>query len=165
MRPVPISALASFALLVLGLTGTSAPVQAQATPDTTYRVILYLAEDGAPSELSFRRLDEVVSEADGADRIRQLLEASSVRQLEDVTILPGRDTPVLKIGNVTVRVRGIYKEPRRDSMFLRVEVDGGREAFVKEVVSRFDESLVLAYPLTEGNRSIIALLVPTKISP
>ena len=165
MRPVPISALASFALLILGLTGTSAPVQAQATPDTTYRVILYLAEDGAPSELSFRRLDEVVSEADGADRIRQLLEASSVRQLEDVTILPGRDTPVLKIGNVTVRVRGIYKEPRRDSMFLRVEVDGGREAFVKEVVSRFDESLVLAYPLTEGNRSIIALLVPTKISP
>ena len=99
------------------------------------------------------------------DRIRQLLEASSVQQLEDVTIVPGGDTPALKIGNVTVRVTGVYKEPRRDAMFLRVEVDGGREAFVKEVVSRFDESLVLAYPLTEGNRSIIALLVPAKISP
>ena len=110
-------------------------------------------------------LNEVVAEGGGADRIRQLLEASSVEQLEGVTIVPGRDTPALKIGNVTVRVTGVYKEPRRDAMFLRVEVDGGREAFVKEVVSRFDESLVLAYPLTEGNRSIIALLVPVGLSP
>lgn len=167
MRKVRISVLAVLAVLVLAMTGWVAPACAQAdtTPDTTYRVILYLAEDGAPAELSFRRLNEVVGEAAGADRIRELLEASSVRQLEDVTILPGRDTPALKIGNVTVRVTGVYKEPRRDSMFLRVEVDGGRETFVKEVVSRFDESLVLAYPLTEGNRSIIALLVPTRISP
>ena len=95
-------------------------------------MILYLAEAGAPTELSFQRLNEVVGEADGANRIRQLLEASSVQQLEGVTILPGGDTPTLKIGNVTVRVRGIYKEPHRDAMFLRVEVDGGREAFVKE---------------------------------
>lgn len=167
MRKVRISVLAVLAVLVLAMTGWVTPVRAQAgtAPDTTYRVILYLAEDGAPAELSFRRLNEVVGEAAGADRIRALLEASSVRQLEDVTILPGRDTPALKIGNVTVRVTGVYKEPRRDSMFLRVEVDGGRETFVKEVVSRFDESLVLAYPLTEGNRSIIALLVPTRISP
>ncbi|MGH7566672.1 MAG: hypothetical protein ACREK2_07565 [Gemmatimonadota bacterium] len=167
MRKVRMSALAVLAVLVLALAGGAIPARAQAgtTPDTTYRVILYLAEDGAPAELSFRRLDEVVGEEAGADRIRQLLEASSVRRLEDVTILPGRDTPALKIGNVTVRVTGVYKEPRRDSMFLRVEVDGGRETFVKEVVSRFDESLVLAYPLTEGNRSIIALLVPTRISP
>lgn len=167
MRKVRISVLAVLAVLVLAMTGWVTPACAQAgtTPDTTYRVILYLAEDGAPAELSFRRLNEVVGEAAGADRIRELLEASSVRQLEDVTILPGRDTPALKIGNVTVRVTGVYKEPRRDSMFLRVEVDGGRETFVKEVVSRFDESLVLAYPLTEGNRSIIALLVPTRISP
>jgi hypothetical protein len=144
----------------------TAPALAQTeAPDTTYRVILYLAEDSAPTDVTFQRLNEVVGEGAGADRIRQLLEASSVEQLEGVTIVPGTDTPALKIGNVTVRVTGVYKEPRRDAMFLRVEVDGGRAAFVKEVVSRFDESLVLAYPLTEGNRSIIALLVPVGISP
>lgn len=156
----------SLALLSLAFVALAAPARAQdAGQGSTYRVILYIAENGAPTELSFRRLEEVVGEEAGADRIRQLLQASSVRRLEDVTILPGGDTPALKIGNVTVRVRGLYKEPHRDSMFLRVEVDGGREAFVKELVSRFDESLVLAYPLTEGNRSVIALLVPTSISP
>lgn len=154
-------------LLALALvTALAAPARAQSEgQDSTYRVILYVAENGAPSELSFQRLQEVLGEDAGADRIRQLLQASSVRRLQDVTILPGGDTPALKIGNVTVRVRGVYKEPHRDSMYLRVEVDGGREAFVKEVISRFDESLVLAYPLTEGNRSVIALLVPAHLSP
>ena len=166
MRQSRFTAAAALAAVAIAATLWSVPALAQTgQPDTTYRVILYLAEDGAPNDVTFQRLDEVVGEGAGADRIRQLLEASSVRQLEDVTIVPGRDTPALKIGNVTVRVTGVYKEPRRDAMFLRVEVDGGREAFVKEVVSRFDESLVLAYPLTEGNRSIIALLVPAKISP
>ncbi|CAN5883111.1 hypothetical protein BH20GEM1_BH20GEM1_13700 [soil metagenome] len=164
MRQLHASILAASAAFALSLAGANS-ARAQAAPDTSYRVILYLAENGAQSDLSFRRLDEVVGEDAGADRIRQLLEASSVQRLEGVTILPGRDTPALRIGDVTVRVTGIYKEPRRDAMFLRVEVDGGRETFVKEVVSRFDESLVLAYPLTEGNRSIIALLVPTRISP
>jgi hypothetical protein len=166
MRQLHTFLLAASAAFAFSLVGAgSAGAQAPAAPDTSYRVILYLAENGAPADLSFRRLDEVVGEDAGADRIRQLLEASSVQRLEDVTILPGRDTPALKIGSVTVRVTGVYKEPRRDAMFLRVEVEGGRETFVKEVVSRFDESLVLAYPLTEGNRSIIALLVPTRISP
>ena len=166
MRQSRFPAAAALTAVTIAATLWVAPALAQTgQPDTTYRVILYLAEDGAPTDVTFQRLDEVVGEGTGADRIRQLLEASSVRQLEDVTIVPGRDMPVLKIGNVTVRVTGVYKEPRRDAMFLRVEVDGGREAFVKEVVSRFDESLVLAYPLTEGNRSIIALLVPAKISP
>lgn len=154
------------AILALAV-ATAAPARAQddSGEDSTYRVILYVAENGAPTELSFQRLEEVVGEEAGADRIRQLLQASSVRRLQDVTILPGGDTPALKIGDVTVRVRGVYKEPHRDSMYLRVEVDGGREAFVKEVISRFDESLVLAYPLTEGNRSVVALLVPAHISP
>jgi hypothetical protein len=165
MRKSRLSAAAALTAVAIASTLWAAPALAQTSqPDTTYRVILYLAEDGAPTDVSFQRLNEVVGEDAGAARIQQLLEASSVRQLEDVTILPGRDTPALKIGNVTVRVTGVYKEPRRDAMFLRVEVDGGREAFVKEVVSRFDESLVLAYPLTEGNRSIIALLVPVGIS-
>ena len=166
MRQSRFTVAAALTAVAIAATFWAAPALAQTgTPDTTYRVILYLAEDSAPTELSFQRLNEVVGEGTGADRIRQLLEASSVEQLEDVTIVPGGNTPALKIGTVTVRVTGVYKEPRRDAMFLRVEVDGGRAAFVKEVVSRFDESLVLAYPLTEGNRSIIALLVPAKISP
>ena len=152
-------------LAIAVATATPARAQGDAGQESTYRVILYVAENGAPTELSFQRLEEVLGEEAGADRIRQLLQASSVRRLEDVTILPGGDTPALKIGNVTVRVRGVYKEPHRDSMYLRVEVDGGREAFVKEIISRFDESIVLAYPLTEGNRSVVALLVPANISP
>lgn len=166
MRQTRFTAAAALTAVAIAATLWAIPALAQTgQADSTYRVILYLAEDGAPTDVTFQRLNEVVGEGAGAERIRQLLEASSVRQLEDVTIVPGRDTPALKIGNVTVRVTGVYKEPRRDAMFLRVEVDGGREAFVKEVVSRFDESLVLAYPLTEGNRSIIALLVPAGISP
>jgi hypothetical protein len=166
MRRSRFVAAAVLSVVAITTTLSAAPAAAQApTPDTTYRVILYLAEGSAPTDVTFQRLNEVVGEGAGSDRIRQLLEASSVEQLEGVTIVPGRDTPALKIGNVTVRVTGVYKEPRRDAMFLRVEVDGGRAAFVKEVVSRFDESLVLAYPLTEGNRSIIALLVPVGISP
>jgi hypothetical protein len=168
MTPLRICAPIAFAVLALALAIAAAPARAQGEapqPDTTFRVVLYIAEDDAPAGLSFRRLDEVVGEAVGEDRLRQLLDVSSVRRLEDVTILPGRDTPALKIGNVTVRVTGVYKEPRRDSMFLHVDVDGGPEAFVKEVVARFDESLVLTYPLADGNRSIIALLVPTKLSP
>ena len=166
MRRFRFAAAVALTAVAIATTLSAAPARGQApAPDTTYRVILYLAEDSAPTEVTFQRLNEVVGEGAGADRIRQLLEASAVEQLEGVTIVPGRDTPALKIGNVTVRVTGVYKEPRRDAMFLRVEVDGGRAAFVKEVVSRFDESLVLAYPLTEGNRSIIALLVPVGLSP
>ncbi len=81
--------------------------------------------------------------------------------MDDVTILPGRETPVIQLGDVTVRVNGVLKEPRGDRMFLRVEVDGGEEAFVKEMISRFDETIVLAYPLARGDRSIVALIVPT----
>jgi hypothetical protein len=39
-------------------------------------------------------------------------------------------------------------------------VDGGREALVKEMIAGFDETIVLAYPLAEGDRSVVALLVP-----
>ena len=128
--------------------------------DSTYRVILYLAQDGAPTDVTLTRLQEVWTAADGGDRLRELLSASDVQRLEDVTIVPGRDTPALQLGNVTVRVRGVYKEPHKDAMFLRVEVDGGPETLVKELISRFDETIVLAYPLAEGNRTVVALLVP-----
>jgi hypothetical protein len=50
-------------------------------------------------------------------------------------------------------------------MFLRVEVDGGEEAFVKEMISRFDETIVVAYPLARGDQSLVALIVPTGGSP
>ena len=165
MRPIRFPLLLVAALALSPANPVPALAQGDSAQESTYRVILYVAENGAPSEVSFQRLEEVVGEDAGPERIRQLLQASSVQRLQDVTILPGGDTPALRIGNVTVRVRGIYKEPRRDAMYLRVEVDGGREAFVKEVVSRFDESLVLAYPLTEGDRSVIALLVPAQLSP
>lgn len=138
---------------------------AQGAPSSTYRVILYVAENGGPREITLQRLQEVWSEADGAARLRALLSTGAIQRLDDVTILPGRDTPAIQLGDVTVRVKGVYKEPLRDSMFLRVEVDGGREALVKEMISRFDETIVLAYPLAEGDRSIIALILPTELSP
>lgn len=131
---------------------------------STYRVILYLAQDGGPTDVTLTRLQEVWTAADGGERLRALLEASEVQRLEDVTIVPGRDTPALQLGGVTVRVRGVYKEPHKDAMFLRVEVDGGPETLVKELISRFDETIVLAYPLAEGNRTVVALLVPARMS-
>lgn len=130
---------------------------------STYRVILFLTEDSAPRDVEIRRLKEVWSEGEGNDRLRSLLEAGAIQRLDAVTILPGQDTPAIRVGGVTVRVKGVLKEPRRDSMFLRVEVDGGREALVKEMISGFDETIVLAYPLTEGNRSIVALIVPARM--
>ncbi|HUP00475.1 MAG TPA: hypothetical protein VM737_03015 [Gemmatimonadota bacterium] len=129
----------------------------------TYRVILFLAEDGAPRDIELRRLEQVWSEGDSPARLQSLLAASNIRRLDAVTILPGQETPAIRVGDVTVRIRGVLQEPRRESMFLRVEVDGGRQALVKEMISGFDETIVLAYPLTEGNRSIVALIVPTNL--
>jgi hypothetical protein len=140
----------------------SAP-SALAQEGSTYRVILYLAENGGQSDVTLTRLQEVWSEGEGAERLRSLLSASQVQQLENVVVLPGRDTPTLRLGNVTVRVQGAYKEPGRNAMFLRVEVDGGPEALVKELISRFDETIVLAYPLAEGNRTVVALIVPARM--
>ena len=44
----------------------------------TYRVILYLAEEGAPQQVQIQRLDEVWSEADGAQRLQSLLDSGAV---------------------------------------------------------------------------------------
>lgn len=143
----------------LALTGGPAGAQ----DDSTYRVILYLAEGRAPAEITLTRLQEVWAEGEGESRLRQLLNTSQIQRLEDVTVLPGRDTPGLQLGNVTVRVRGLYKEPRHDAIFLRIEVDGGPETLVKEIISRFNETIVLAYPLAEGNRTVVALLVPARM--
>lgn len=140
------------------------PARAQEDQTRTYRVILFLAQEGAPAEISLRRLDEVWTEGESVDRLRRLLSVSQIERLEDVTILPGRETPALRLGNVTVRVKGAYREPRRDAMVLRVEVDGGREAFVKEIVTKgFGETISVVYPLAEGDRSIVALIVPVPV--
>jgi hypothetical protein len=149
------------AIVLVCLWGRGASGLAQ-EDGSTYRVILYLAENGGPTDVTLTRLQEVWSEGEGVGRLQSLLATGQIQQLEDVTILPGRDTPAMQIGGVTVRVTGAYKEPRRDSMFLRVEVDGGPEALVKELISRFDETIILAYPLAVGNRTIVALLVPAR---
>lgn len=143
-----------------------APNRAVAQEDSarsTYRVILYLAEDGAPAEMSLQRLNEVWSEEEGSARLGELLSAGRLQRLEDVTVLPGRQTPALRLGNVTVRVKGAYRAPGRTAMFLRVEMDGGSETLVKEMISEFDETIVLAYPLAEGDRSVVALIVPIRM--
>ena len=125
----------------------------------TYQVILYLAEDGKVPEAGIRRLEQIVDPDLAREEIQSIISASRFIELEDIVILPGRDLPAIRVGDITVRVRGVLREPRRESMYLRLEVDGGQEAFVKELVSRFDESIALAYPLVDGN-SIVVLLVP-----
>ncbi|MBW3660635.1 MAG: hypothetical protein KY397_03265 [Gemmatimonadetes bacterium] len=155
-------------VLTLGLAILSgaimaAPATAQDASGSTYRVILYIAEEGAPAEMSLRRLEEVWTADQGTERLRQLLGAGSIQRLEDVRIEPGREGPALKVGNVTVRVKGAYREPRRDAMFLRVEVEGGRDTLVKEMLSKFDETILLAYPLAEGDRSVVALIIPAQV--
>lgn len=151
------------ALLATALLTVTSMAQTPATdrPSRSYRVILFLAEDGAPRDVKIQRLKEVWREGEGAARLRELLGTREIQRLDDVTILPGRETPAIRLGDVTVRVNGVLKEPRGDRMFLRVEVDSGEEAFVKEMISRFDETIVLAYPLARGDRSIVALIVPT----
>lgn len=138
--------------------------RAQDDSASTFRVILFVAEDGAPQEVGLERLQEVWSEEEGLDRLRTVLRASRIRRLEDVTVLPNRETPALRMGGVTLRVRGAYEDPRRRAMFLRVEAEGGRETFVKEMISRFDETIVVAYPLAEGDRSLVALIVPVPLA-
>lgn len=150
-------------LAALALTVAASHAGAQESSGSTYRVLLYIAEGGGPTDVTLTRLQEVWTAGEGVERLRTLLAAGKVQQLEDVTILPGRETPALQLGDVTVRVRGVYREPQRDAMFLRVEVEGGAEALVKELISRFDETIVLAYPLAEGNRTVVALLVPTQM--
>lgn len=152
------------AATVAGLAVT-VPAKAQQDPGSTYRVILYITEDGAPAEMSLQRLEEVWTADQGTERLRALLSANEIQRLEDVTLMPGRDTPALKVGNVTVRVGAAYREPRRDAMFLRVEAEGGTETLVKEMISRFDETILLAYPLAEGNRSVVALIIPVRVAP
>lgn len=161
-------AMCSPLLALLATVSLAVTTTAQTPTDRSsrsYRVILFLAEDGAPRDIKIQRLKEVWREGESAARLQELLATREVRRLDDVTILPGRETPVIQMGDVTVRVNGVLKEPRGDRMFLRVEVDGGEEAFVKEMISRFDETIVLAYPLASGDRSIVALIVPTGGSP
>ena len=144
--------------LLLVLAGSS---NALAQDGSTYRVILYIAEGGGPSEVTLTRLQEIWGQGESTARLQSLLQSGQLQELRAANVEPGRDATAFQLGNVTVRVTGVYKEPRRDAMFLRVEVDGGPEALVKELISRFDETIVLAYPLAEGNRSVVALLVPT----
>jgi hypothetical protein len=147
-------------VMVLALAAANpAAARGQGEPPT-YRVILYLAERGAPKQVQIQRLDEVWSDADGPQRLESLLNSGTLRQLEEVTLVPGQETPTVRFGDVTFRVKGVLKQPHMDSMFLRLEVDGGREALVKEMIAGFDETIVLAYPLAEGDRSVVALLVP-----
>lgn len=154
----PTRFLAATAIALALAAPTVAP--AQTADGSAYEMILFLAQRNAPEEVRIQRLDEVWSPADGATRLQGMLDAGALDQLEEVTIVPGRETPAVRIGEVTFRVRAVLREPGRDRMFLRVEVDGGREAFVKEMMIGFDETIVLAYPLTEGDRSIVALLLP-----
>ncbi|HUP20418.1 MAG TPA: hypothetical protein VM778_10750 [Gemmatimonadota bacterium] len=154
------AACALTALAGIALASATAPLAHAQEGGSTYQVILYIVEDGSRREMTLQRLDEVWTEGESVARLQALLDSDRIQRLEDVTVLPNQDTPALRLGNVTVRVKGAYREPRRDAMLLRVEVDGGSEALVKEMVSRFDETILLAYPLTEGNRSLVALIVP-----
>ena len=150
----------SIFLTVLGLAAVfPADLRGQGEAPT-YRVILYLAEASASQDVQVRRLDEVWSPGDGGERLQELIASGPLRQLEEVTMVPGQQTPAIQFGDVTFRIQGVLKEPRRDSVFLRLEVDGGREAVVKEMLASFNETIVLAYPLAEGDRSVVALLVP-----
>ena len=109
----------SLALLATALLAATSMAQDPATDraSRSYRVILFLAEDGAPRDVKIQRLKEVWREGESATRLRELLATGEVRRLDDVTILPGRETPVIQIGDVTVRVNGVLKEPRGERMF------------------------------------------------
>jgi hypothetical protein len=151
--------ISGLAIVLALAAATAADVRGQGQ-SPTYRVILYVAEQGGSQQVQIQRLNEVWSVEDGAQRLQSLLQSGTVRQLEEVTLVPGQETPTIRFGEVTFRVKGVLKQPHMDSMFLRLEVDGGRETLVKEMLAGFEETIVLAYPLAEGDRSVVALLVP-----
>lgn len=154
-RTVPILA----AILTVGVT-TGVLAQEGDAQASTYEVELFLVEDEVSGDTSLQRIRELWPLEGREERLKALLNVERVRRLESVTVIPGGETPAFGMGGVIVRVNGGYRGPDRDRMFLRVEVDGGREAFVKEMISRFDETIVVVYRVDDEDRSLVAVVGP-----
>lgn len=137
--------------------GETTPVMIQ-----TYKMVLFLTE-GTPQEPSLRRFSEIVPEEALEARLGLVPGVGEVIRLEEIVVRPNRESPALVVDQATIRVNGEYRPPRQQSMLLRIVVDGGSERFMKEVLSRFDETIIVTYPFEGEDRSLVAVIFPVEV--
>ena len=75
-------------------------------------------------------------------------------------LTPGDRGQVVKHGDLTVRVSGLYRGAKKDRMLLKVSFDEGGQAAVKEFMLGLDETAIVHYPLAKGGE-VVVLLVST----
>ena len=145
----------------------SNPLQAQepAERERTFRAVLFLVpatDAGADAGLRVEHLQEVWAEGESAAKLAAHLEAASPQKLQALTVTPGQDSAIVQYEDLTFRISGLYRGPRRDRMYLKVSFDQGGRAAVKEFLAGLDETVLVGYPLI-GNAqgSVVALLIPT----
>ncbi|HEY7529703.1 MAG TPA: hypothetical protein VIC56_03375 [Gemmatimonadota bacterium] len=161
MRP----ALALAAVLA-ALAAPTLRAQDPAERERTFRAVLFLvptSEAASGDGLRVERLQEVWGEGESADKLAAYLKGVNPEKLQALTIKPGQDAAVVQYDDLTFRISGLYRGPRRDRMYLKVSFDQGGRAAVKEILAGLDETVLVGYPLLgAANGSVVALLIPTR---
>ena len=89
------------------------------------------------------------------------VEGSNPQKLQSLTVAPGQENAAVKYQDLTFRISGLYRGPQKDRMFLRVSFDQGGKAAVKEFLANLDQSVVVTYPMTNGEAgAILVVLTP-----
>jgi hypothetical protein len=160
MRPALALAVTLAALAVPSL-GAQEPAER----DRTFRAVLFLvpaSDDAADGGLRVERLQEVWAEGESAAKLAAHLDGVSPQKLQALTITPGQDSAIVQYEDLTFRVSGLYRGPRRDRMYLKVSFDQGGRAAVKEFLAGLDETVLVGYPLLgDTGGTVVALLIPT----
>jgi hypothetical protein len=127
---------------------------ADEAPERTFRAEVYQVPDVAASEgLRVERLKE--RPADLGVWLK-----GTPKKLQTVTVTPGDRGQLVKQGDLTFRVSGLYRGAQKDRMLLKVSFDEGGQAAVKEFMLGLDETAAVHYPLHKGGE-ILVLLVST----
>ena len=142
--------------LAAGLVAPGALAQepAEDAPERTFRAEVYEVRDASASGgLKVERLNE--RPADLGVWLK-----GTVTKVQTVTVTPGDRGQVVKHGDLTFRVSGLYRGAKKDRMLLKVSFDEGGQAAVKEFMLGFDETAIVHYPLAKGGE-VVVLLVAT----
>jgi hypothetical protein len=142
--------------LAVGLQAPAALSQepAEGAPERTFRAEIYAVPDAAAGAgLEVERLKE--RPADLA-----VLVKGTPKKVQTVTVIPGDRGQVVKHGDLTFRIAGLYRGAQKDRMLLKVSFDEGGQAAVKELIVGLDETVIVHYPL-KGGGEVLVLLVST----
>jgi hypothetical protein len=142
--------------LAVGLQAPAALSQepVEEAPERTFRAEIYEVA-GAPAGdgLKVERLKERPAD------IGVLLKGTP-KKLQTVTVIPGDKGEVVKHGDLTFRISGLYRGAQKDRMLLKVSFDEGGQAAVKELIVGLDETVIVHYPQKSGGE-LLVLLVST----